>query len=380
VPYPGRPGRVVTTAGNLVMHGADGHLIASTPLTNLPDGKQYISVLSGRNGGRLFTFWTARSRFRRLCRRPPDEDAALHRVLPLRHVEETGSISDAPTVQLGRRANKKAAEGIHWDEAGEYRFPVGGSWWATLLTAAVKHSAMSIMSALRARENGRVLKSFITITVVIFVLALVSCKPSSSSSSPNPVVYFQFGDSSHKDVFVFATDKPAVIRQARRILSGEEKTKTKVMGTIVKSEEPYNPGWSFHLDPSSVTFFQASSEACDATTRYVSDHLDDIGKDFLPGSKWCPWSSYLIAELSAPLLKPASTDCFKSHPLASGKKMELRNTCNVCKTAVINYEDANSGGGAQPVSKEFRVLGHSSVEIEVSGARTELVDQKDCKK
>jgi hypothetical protein len=196
---------------------------------------------------------------------------------------------------------------------------------------------MTITSSLGLWETGRVLRSFFTITICVLMLALVSCKPSSSSSSPNAIAYFQFGDSSHKDIFVFATDKPAIIQQARRILTGEEKTQTKVMGTIVKGEAGYNPGWSFHLDPSSVTFFQSSIEACDATTGYVSDHLDDVGKNLVPGSEWCPSTSQLITEVSAPFPKSAVTDCFRYRPLVSGNKMELRNTCNVCKVAVINY-------------------------------------------
>jgi hypothetical protein len=219
-------------------------------------------------------------------------------------------------------------------------------------------------------------------SVVVLMLALVSCKSfRSGSSSPNPLVYFQFGDSSHKDVFVFATDKPAVVQQARRILGGEEKTQTKVMGTIVKSEAAYNPGWSFHLDPGSVSFFETPVETCDATTAYLSEHLDDAGKTFLPGGHWCPSSSQLIGEVSAPFPRAAIADCFRYRPLVSGNKMDLRNTCNVCKVAVIHYSYVNPGGGTQPGSKEFRVLGHSSAEIDTSGtSRTDLIDQTDCKK
>jgi quinohemoprotein ethanol dehydrogenase len=75
VPYPARPGGTVATGGNLVFHGAaDGRFLAysadkgeklwevnlgpgmATPVTYMLDGQQYISILAGRNGGRLFTF------------------------------------------------------------------------------------------------------------------------------------------------------------------------------------------------------------------------------------------------------------------------------------------------------------------------------------
>lgn len=75
IPYQSRPGGVVATASNLVFHASpDGHLLAysadkgeklwevqigpgiATPVTYMLDGRQYVSVLAGRNGGRLFSF------------------------------------------------------------------------------------------------------------------------------------------------------------------------------------------------------------------------------------------------------------------------------------------------------------------------------------
>src|SRR5580658_868445 len=198
---------------------------------------------------------------------------------------------------------------------------------------------------MRYKENTALKILHPQASAVVLILALVfsleSCKPSSSSSSQDATTYFQFGDRSHKDVFIFATDKPAIAQQARRILRGEEKNQTKVMGTIVKGEAAYKPGWLFHLEPNSVTFFQTSPELCDATSGYVSDHMDDVGKGLLPSGQWCPSTSQLIAEVSAPFPKAAVTDCFRYRPLGSGDKMDLRNTCNVCKVAVINYAYLN---------------------------------------
>ncbi len=75
VKYPSRPGGTLVTGGNLVFDSSpDGHLLAysadkgeklwdvalgpgiATPVTWLIDSKQYVAVLVGRNGGRLFTF------------------------------------------------------------------------------------------------------------------------------------------------------------------------------------------------------------------------------------------------------------------------------------------------------------------------------------
>jgi quinohemoprotein ethanol dehydrogenase len=75
VKYPARPGGTAVTAGNLVFESSpDGHFLAysagkgdklwdvqvgggmATPVTYLLDGKQYVAVLAGRNGGRLLVF------------------------------------------------------------------------------------------------------------------------------------------------------------------------------------------------------------------------------------------------------------------------------------------------------------------------------------
>jgi hypothetical protein len=99
--------------------------------------------------------------------------------------------------------------------------------------------------------------------------------------------------------FVIELHDPAVIDHARRILSGAEKAAVHIMGTIIKSKAPYNPDWSFHLDPPTISFWQLSTEVCDASTRYVEDNLADIGEAALPGNHWCPWSSRIVSEVSS---------------------------------------------------------------------------------
>nr|MBA3324888.1 hypothetical protein [Paracoccaceae bacterium] len=61
----------------------------------------------------------------------------------------------------------------------------------------------------------------------------------------------------------------------------------------------YNIGWSYHLDPSSVFFFEMSTEVGDSTMRYIEDHLPEIGGALLPGSVWTGWSSLVLDELAA---------------------------------------------------------------------------------
>lgn len=98
--------------------------------------------------------------------------------------------------------------------------------------------------------------------------------------------------------FIFKLASTAKIDEARQILAGAAPTKVHVLGTIVASRAPYNPAWSFHLEPDSVSFFEVATEVCDANVTYVEKHLDEIGGDFLPGNAWCPWSSRLSAEVT----------------------------------------------------------------------------------
>jgi hypothetical protein len=109
--------------------------------------------------------------------------------------------------------------------------------------------------------------------------------------------YFAFTDYSGRE-FVFELTNEQRIAEARRILSGEETMSIHVMGRIRKQPAPYNPGWSFHLDPDTITFFTMAIEVCDASIQYTEDHLDEACGAFLPGCFWCPWSSRLTREVT----------------------------------------------------------------------------------
>ena len=99
------------------------------------------------------------------------------------------------------------------------------------------------------------------------------------------------------DQFVIELTDESKIQEARNILNGTEKDKTHVVGRIIKRPAPYNPKWSYQLDPASISFFSFAIEVCDANIGYVEDHLDEAGGPFLPGLYWCPWTSRLVKEI-----------------------------------------------------------------------------------
>jgi hypothetical protein len=99
-------------------------------------------------------------------------------------------------------------------------------------------------------------------------------------------------------LFVFKLDRQERISEARSIILDPNKPNRHVQGTISASQMAYNPSWSFHLIPESIRFFENQVEVCDANVTYVERHLGEVGGSFLPRSKWCPWSSQLLAEVT----------------------------------------------------------------------------------
>jgi hypothetical protein len=113
--------------------------------------------------------------------------------------------------------------------------------------------------------------------------------------------YFEFEQNSPEGepkIFVFKLIDEARINEARAILQQSHPTRNHVQGTIITSNVPYNPKWSFHLNPNTIRFFEMQIEVCDANVTYIEEHLDEIGGSTLPRNFWCPWSSRLLAEVT----------------------------------------------------------------------------------
>lgn len=119
------------------------------------------------------------------------------------------------------------------------------------------------------------------------------------STTPPSIAYFEFKGSGDADFFIIQLDEPDKIAHVRRIISGMETALVHPQGTVIQQKAPYNPRWDFHLEPTSIKFFQMSIEVCDANMNYIEAHLDEVGGAFLPKSHWCPWNSKFTRELSA---------------------------------------------------------------------------------
>lgn len=151
-----------------------------------------------------------------------------------------------------------------------------------------------------SRWSHRLLLALILLLLITTVAALppahsVAGQPGGVAPPARPVSFI-FGVTEPAVTFVFQSTDPATIQQARTILSSGQADDYIIMGVIVKKPALYNPGWSYHLDPQSISFAQGAIEVCDAHPLYVEEHLDEVGGALLPDSRWCPWLSQLITE------------------------------------------------------------------------------------
>jgi hypothetical protein len=126
----------------------------------------------------------------------------------------------------------------------------------------------------------------------------VRCILSSVTTLNEKSALFVFDCPPGPETFVIELIDDAKAAHARRILSGAEQHKIHVSGIVVRGSTPYNQVWNFHLSPDSITFFDFAVEVCDASIKYVSEHLDDVGGAFLPAGRWCPWRSHLLREIA----------------------------------------------------------------------------------
>jgi hypothetical protein len=109
------------------------------------------------------------------------------------------------------------------------------------------------------------------------------------------VVYFLITTQPHERGFVVGISDPATIAQARKLIhEGQSRI---VTGIIATNQAPYNVPWGFHYLPNTVRLADMTTEVCDATATYVQAHLKDVGKDFLPDNRWCPWHTRLVREV-----------------------------------------------------------------------------------
>jgi hypothetical protein len=82
-----------------------------------------------------------------------------------------------------------------------------------------------------------------------------------------------------------------LVAHAQALLAGQDVPSIPV-GTVVRDDPGPNAPWSWHLDPATIRFADATIEGCDALPSEVAADLD--------GNRYCPWSATVVAVDGAP--------------------------------------------------------------------------------
>lgn len=128
-------------------------------------------------------------------------------------------------------------------------------------------------------------------TAVLAVLAasgllLAGCVP----GAPEPTVA-TFEVAGGPQTYKIELATPELIDHAKRLMAGEDIAAIPV-GTIVRDDPSVNEPWSWHIDPATLEFADATIEVCDGLPEYVEDGT-------LTSPTYCPWLTKVI-EITGP--------------------------------------------------------------------------------
>ena len=82
---------------------------------------------------------------------------------------------------------------------------------------------------------------------------------------------------SSNEIFLVQLHDRELVNHARKLLDGTKTSDARIAGTVIKTPTDYNIGWSYHLAPKSIFFFELSAEVGDSTMRFIDDHLAEVG-------------------------------------------------------------------------------------------------------
>lgn len=125
-----------------------------------------------------------------------------------------------------------------------------------------------------ARTAARPVARAATAAVLLVAgLALSGCV----QSGPTVVTFEVAGQQTYK--IELAT--PELIQHVKDLMAGSEDGRIPV-GTIVRDDPSINAPWSWHIDPATLEFADATIEVCDGLPEYVEDGT-------LTSDTFCPW-------------------------------------------------------------------------------------------
>lgn len=115
---------------------------------------------------------------------------------------------------------------------------------------------------------------------VLASLALAGCAQGAAVPS---VATFRVVDQE----FRVELDTPELVANAEALLRGEDVPAIPV-GVVVRGDSSVNAPWSWHLDPATIEFADATTEVCDGLPEFVEDGT-------VTSPYYCPWSAEIVS-------------------------------------------------------------------------------------
>lgn len=126
--------------------------------------------------------------------------------------------------------------------------------------------------------------------MVAAAVMLAAC--SEDSTGVEPLAVFEVEVAGERFRMAVA-DEAQLERAAELLESGAENN---IHGTVRRGSGGFNAGYSWHLDPETITFPDLTMEVCDGRPR--SDVEGDIDYWVNTVKYYCPWGAKIVARVS----------------------------------------------------------------------------------
>jgi len=134
--------------------------------------------------------------------------------------------------------------------------------------------------------RSRTARAAAALTTAAAALLLAGCTPSSDgevSGAPAVVTFEVAGQGEYRIELI--TDEQ--VEHVKELLAGGEEGRIPV-GTVVRGDDGgVNAPWTWHIDPETLEFADATIEVCDGLPEYVEDGT-------VTSDTYCPWSAKVV--------------------------------------------------------------------------------------
>jgi hypothetical protein len=137
--------------------------------------------------------------------------------------------------------------------------------------------------------------NFVEAEMVKAFITSIEYRERFTRSEALPEAFFEVGEPTEPERFVFKLSDPARIAEARNLVG----RLTWHNGIVIKERVNYNRAWRYHLEPGSIGFADFTIEECQTGMRAVENDLEAVGGAFLFGNFMC-LGGQILRELPPP--------------------------------------------------------------------------------